>query len=769
MATSDQTPASQGLSLSFSHTALCIVPPRHLCGEINRLRSAYDQAYDRWPPHINLIHPFVADKCLPKAATVIGARLAELNQTSELPDTRVCLAETEYFSPRKKGNIVHLVPPPNRGGSALRYLRNVLLEALGQRDSPQYNPHLTIGQTKANDDQSRDSLVSKAQLLSPIEWNIGQLVVLVRERVTIQGSKMKVMKIWGTIDLSGNITTGDAACGDDAAPFLGLDTIPLELKNPATTIAEPMTTYYFSPDGYAWNALSTHEIHEEELKPDVLAVSSYNVLLDQPHPPPRDRYPSLLRNILSQSALADVLVLQEVCDDFLSHLLGHDEIRNHYPYVTHGPPHQQGCGPLLLQRNIVVLSRFRFSWESLIFASRYKTAVVLKMEAIGKYGDGSEFFPLVISAVHLTSGLSDARVAAKEAEICALHQFLRDKYPNNPCVIAGDINLPTSVVTLEMALEEKLLSPEGAHRFSQLESLLVQSRFQDSWLVARAGAKDLSAYIREQLTFEELHDGEQGATFNPRCNFLAAASAGFDGRPQRYDRILFDGGGVFSVINFTLFGLPDKLRHTPHPEALRHGTSEDLGSDHWGVRATFQVHQKPEHDDNATHTPTFCSWTTPANFADKYALNACLQEHMMLPSKDESAKRHAVFDKLHDIVVGASSRQSGESTQENNEPSFLMIAVAVGSFGLGVWNPSSDIDCLFIGPISSKNFFSIAEQRLRRASDSGVRILRKVKALSGTMLEVEINGVKCDVQYCPAARVVEVYVLRTVPQRFYAS
>ncbi|KAL1953502.1 hypothetical protein VTO42DRAFT_2755 [Malbranchea cinnamomea] len=55
--------------------------------------------------------------------------------------------------------------------------------------------------------------------------------------------------------------------------------------------------------------------------------------------------------------------------------------------------------------------------------------------------------------------------------------------------------------------------------------------------------------------------------------------------------------------------------------------------------------------------------------------------------------------------------------------------------------------------MSSKTFFALAIQRLNQASHLGVRI--KVKAASGTMLEIDVEDIKFDIQYCPAARVVE--------------
>ncbi|KAI1028896.1 hypothetical protein LB503_002360 [Fusarium chuoi] len=52
-------------------TALCVIPPRGLWPSVDRLRSLYDKAYSAWPPHINLIYPFVQPEVLGNAAQAL--------------------------------------------------------------------------------------------------------------------------------------------------------------------------------------------------------------------------------------------------------------------------------------------------------------------------------------------------------------------------------------------------------------------------------------------------------------------------------------------------------------------------------------------------------------------------------------------------------------------------------------------------------------------------------------------------------------------------
>ena len=135
--------------------------------------------------------------------------------------------------------------------------------------------------------------------------------------------------------------------------------------------------------------------------------------------------------------------------------------------------------------------------------------------------------------------------------------------------------------------------------------------------------------------------------------------------------------------------------------------------------------------------------------SDSMGLKTVLSAHRMFPTNEEVQQRQKAFALLKQIVLGT----SGDDDQPTSD--IPMVIVPVGSYALDVWTSESDIDCLCIGTISSKTFFKLARQRLVKADDQGLRILRKVEASTGTMLELSINGVAMGLQYCPATRVVE--------------
>ena len=49
-------------------TAACIVPPVALWAPVQAIRTTHDRHCARWPPHVNLLYPFVPETELPAAA-----------------------------------------------------------------------------------------------------------------------------------------------------------------------------------------------------------------------------------------------------------------------------------------------------------------------------------------------------------------------------------------------------------------------------------------------------------------------------------------------------------------------------------------------------------------------------------------------------------------------------------------------------------------------------------------------------------------------------
>ncbi|KAH8889755.1 hypothetical protein GQ53DRAFT_191197 [Thozetella sp. PMI_491] len=752
MAGPEENPQASAIALDSYDTALCIIPPREAWPTVDRLRELYDKAYEKWPPHVNLVYPFIRPELLRQAAASIESVVSRTGP-EETGKFRVSLDSADVFS-HKHSNTIYVHDSNRERCSRLSSLRTEILEDLGHKEGD-YQMHMTIGQSEDASSSSHKFLLNKVSLLPPIEWDVDRLYILVRERLQVDSTMTSEMKIWGTVDLA-------------TAQLSALD-IPSSLyERRKTAVADSDTgekdqlqtrpTYYYEAETEMWLPYAPEPSETADL-PKTLVVSSYNVLAEFEWPPSRSRYPLLLKNILSRRAAADILVLQEVTDDFLSHLLRDEQIHEAYDFVSHGPPDQSDVEPLPSLLNIVVLSRFPFEWEWVPFSRKHKGSVVAKFSEIGKWEDG-QFFPLVVAGVHLSHGLTDGAVTAKKGEIQRILNYLSAQYPRNPWILAGDTNISTSSYSIDTALNKKAISSQTANYLSTIDNFFAERKLVDAWAFARFDLGEPSDGEYDEMFRKEVFEGEQGATYDPSSNEVAAevVGSGFNMRPQRYDRIMVKGEGVLAITRFNMLGF---LKET-----VEGGLGPTYASDHWGVRCTMRVGEekgvKPSLGEISSLVVPVHLKKATGGFENANELRDVLSRLHVFPSQEDVKTRQEAFALLQSLVEDA-VRNPLEGSGQQRRPA--LVVVPVGSYGLGVWTPSSDVDCLCIGPFGTHTFFAVVTQRLRRAEGDGVRIMRRVKANTGTMLELEVRGVKMDLQYCPATSIAEHWpeVLRTRP------
>ncbi|KAK8128189.1 endonuclease/Exonuclease/phosphatase [Apiospora sp. TS-2023a] len=730
MAGTEATFESTTISVGSHDTALCIIPPRQFWPSLDSLRSLYDKAHGHWPPHINLVYPFVKPDSLPQAAAQIADRLRSLSTEHDCRDLPISLDRADVFVHRHD-NTIFIHDSDQDKNSRLSDVREAVFDALGQSPTA-HRTHLTIGQSEDVTSDLHKFLLQKANLIPTVAWEAGELCILIRERAQRDGNTSSEMKLWGSISLSDSSVTQYP----EISPFYHNQKAVGSDVNSGKEAEEfgylSQTPFVFSAAAQAWEPYrSPPPTDESTPPPSYLRVSSYNVLAEFEYPPSQSRYPILIRNILKRPALSDILVLQEVTDDFLSYLLNDNGIRENYPFTTCGPPDQDNVDPLPSHLNVVVLSRWTFKWDWVSFKRKHKGSVVMKFQDIGRT-EGDEFFPLVLATVHLTCGMTDGSVATKKGELQAVLKHLSQKHPLSPWVLAGDFNITTSAYTIDAALKKKAISPQTSKYLSQMEALLTESGLSDAWTEAHLDNLDMSVG-RGPNDLQGAFEGETGATFDPTVNELASeiVGSGFNNRPQRYDRILFK-------VNLGAEAEPRK----------------SYGSDHWGIRCILKMDsadrtKEPGKADKLV-VPVEIKPAT-ASLDNISELKDVLEKRQVLPSEGDVSKRKLALDLLRSILLDGESEESATQTRST----LSLVLVPVGSYGLDVWTAASDIDCLCIGSISSKTFFALATQKLRRAPSDEVRILRRVNANSGTMLELEIKGVKMDLQYCPSTWIAE--------------
>ncbi|KXJ95823.1 hypothetical protein Micbo1qcDRAFT_157904 [Microdochium bolleyi] len=797
----DTTSQTTSVALTSYDTALCWIPDRSHWQSLDGLRSLYDKAHEKWPPHINLIYPFVAPESLESAtADVIAGLRSWKSEHGSLPT--ISLNSTGVF-PHRNDNTIYLTDNDDGRRQAVVKLRTAILESLLQKASDNFKMHMTIGQSQDLNSDSHHFLLQKAGLLPIKEWQMDRLHILVREK-TPAGANTKAvnrMTTWGTIDLE--------SMSVDNSPKSGLfyDNTKFGASNcdeDGETVLQPETdesaqqAHVFDEVTERWVADSVAATRTRQGAPAAaLMIASYNVLAEFYYPVSFKRYPILINNILSRAARSDVLILQEVTDDFLTYLLGDSDIREQYAYVSHGPPHQNDLEPLPSHLNVVILSRFCFTWKRVTFRRKHKTSIVAQFPNLVNQAQGSAE-PLVLATVHLTCGLTDASVTAKKLELQAVLRYLKERHPNNPWILAGDTNISTSAHTIDMARQKGAISSQTVAYLRDLEDQLFEAGLVDSWAAAKIQRGDGSlAMASNSAAHDDLSDdfeGEEGATFDPLRNNLAAdiVGTGFNMRPQRYDRILVKGQNCFHITGFNMFGQelglvgPDRPASddtvaTIHDETRPNGSTattdaKSFGSDHWGIRCTLKISTAGSalggSDTNARITPVEVV-EAQGSLKDISALRSCLAAQNVLPSAKDTELRERALQLLKEVVLQVDSASATSSATETastrGQPTFVLVPV--GSYGLGVWTPSSDVDCLCIGPVSSKVFFSLAVQRLRKAEQqkryqierddgvvtSAVRLVRRVNAHSGTMLELDVLGIKMDLQYCASAFIAETW------------
>ncbi|TGJ81024.1 hypothetical protein E0Z10_g7745 [Xylaria hypoxylon] len=751
MATEEASSQSGTVPIDSHDTALCIIPPKRFWPLFNRLRSLHDKAYEKWPPHINLIYPYVGVENLSSASELVAS---VASQTS-LDAVKIRLDAADVFSHRHD-NTIFIYDNDKERISRLHDLRKIVLRALGHTSTKKnYRMHMTIGQSQDLNSSSHKFLLEKASLLPTVEWTVDKLYILVRERMNIDGNAFSQMKVWGTIDL----TTFSICKADPSEHFNDSKLLMSTTDGISETTGESdsLVNYPYTLSGEGkWVShqfVSTQVPGESDI--GSLTIASYNVLAEFEYPPSKARYPLIVQNILQEAILADVLVLQEVTDDFLSFICRNDDIRKHYRFISNGPPDQDDIEPLPSHLNVVVFSKWPFSWRWLSFHRRHKGSMIVTFKDIGKK-HGDIFIPAILSTVHLTCGLTDGSVSSKKLELQALITHLSENYSQNPWILAGDFNITTSAYTIEAAFNKKAISSQTIAYLKGLENALNEAGLVDAWTSARVQYGDFMDFEQDFERQTKIYEGEQGATFDPTVNDLAAdiVGNGFNNRPQRYDRILVKGED-FLVTSFTMFGR--KLGYLHEITAGRASDFEDASknklscaSDHWGIRCSLTTNRSgdniPVGDASKLSVPVHLS-PAPNSLNDVSELKSCLDGLYVFPSEADIMRRKEAFELLKNVLL------ESDTVTARGKPTFVLVPV--GSYGLGVWTASSDIDCLCIGPISAKTFFALAIQRIRKAEDRGIRLQRRVNAHSGTMLELEVLGVKMDLQYCPSATIAE--------------
>ncbi|KAK1826744.1 RNA ligase superfamily-domain-containing protein [Podospora conica] len=700
------------ISLASHDTALCIVPPRERWSSVERLRALHDKAYEKWPPHVNLIYPFVQQDVLSSAATRIQDHLASLS-TSSTDSRTVCLYKAGVFH-HKHNNTLYLHDADTHRTSWLQELRKQVLTALGHPKQAHdgYQMHMTIAQSDDAASSSHRFLADKVALLPALEWDVSELAILVRERQQQNGTVTSHMKLWGVINLS------DPA--RSSFPLLK----PVIFYEPSPNVdgieTDEYPTRFYDDETDLWLPFDFPPSSTPRKEPRNLSISSYNILAEFHHPFTTSRNPLTISTLLSTPALSSILILQEVTDSSLTAILADVKIRAQYPFASHGPPVQPDVDPLPNHLNIVILSKYPFAWEHVSLRRKHKDAIIALFYLTDDPSHRGPEPDLVVAGVHLPHGVNDGAVVARRLDVQLLLRFLEKEFKDIPCVLAGDFNLATATATIDEAVEKGSLSSTGRAYINGFDDMVAEKGFVDAWEV-----------MKDSLTVADEHEDDEGATFEPTRNEVAAAAVGSGTSmlSHRYDRILIRGEGRVELKGFNRFGFVKGMV----------GDVETFASDHWGVRCLMTIGGEISQEVSKMVVPIELVKAPQALSSAEGVIDA-----LALPTPEEEATRHSAIRLVKNVILATPDDHISASSKP------VVAVVPVGSFPLGVWTTSSDLDVMFIGPYSSQTFFALATQAIRKAATPDVKLIRRVKSNIGTMLELEVLGIKMDLQYCTA-------------------
>lgn len=450
--------------LSSTQTTLAILLPYSLSADIDALRSVHDKAFHKWPPHFNIIYPFVAPEQLEQALDILRQRLRTFPE-----QLKIDVDGVDSF--RHRNNAIVFMKPDDRSMERLTRLRSKLVESLGRSEGEgtidgEFKPHLTIGQASLQG-HALDALLDKARRLQAISWEATTLAVLRRK------------------------SSGEM----EAVAELPLGSTALEKGRIQTRSSiDWRACYRCKPDGGRDFCYDGYQSFVDT--PASVQISTWN-LMSEPFASSFDeRLPLMVDEIkrvtASSKAYLKVLCLQEVNEEILSMLLSDRYISSVYPYSTHRP-----SSVLPSERNLLVLASAPFRQHTIYFAETHKTALAVLFDDLD----------LAIINVHLTSGLTEEAIMIKSGQLEKLGEVLRSVAEYNQeidSVLVGDFNIATSSVSIQAALNQNTISEDMLYH---LQSMVGPESWVDTFEVStgREALKRLQILWMENIVRHSTH------------------------------------------------------------------------------------------------------------------------------------------------------------------------------------------------------------------------------------------------------------------------
>lgn len=197
-------PSSSKIMCDNNTTALAIeIIDVAMIKHLNHVRSQYDRAHPRWPPHVTLVFGFVPPEHLDYATCVVRAALVDV------PAFKVSFRDISHFKSRRTATF-HLTPLDS---VHLLELHRTILQALENAGirvvmRHHFTPHLTLGQCSSIDIPDMQRVLSEWRDCWPestFTWLVDHVSVLHKSESVDQSNssltQQSTFKKVATIDL----------------------------------------------------------------------------------------------------------------------------------------------------------------------------------------------------------------------------------------------------------------------------------------------------------------------------------------------------------------------------------------------------------------------------------------------------------------------------------------------------------------------------------------------------------------------------------------
>jgi 2'-5' RNA ligase len=135
-------------------SALALLPPANITAPIEAVRRVHDRHFDRWPPHINLLYPFLAspsnttvhgeENPAPRLREDIRARIQRAAKSISSFHVSLHADTAGVFSHSRKSKTVWLGPSTQNIQTLQAALQAEFAEC--DADKRPFTPHLSVGQ-----------------------------------------------------------------------------------------------------------------------------------------------------------------------------------------------------------------------------------------------------------------------------------------------------------------------------------------------------------------------------------------------------------------------------------------------------------------------------------------------------------------------------------------------------------------------------------------------------------------------------------------------